>query len=144
MLVYIGLFLSAFGAATLLPLQSEAVLVGLLSMKTYSVGFLLMVATFGNVLGSCVNWWLGLKIEMHKDKSWFPVKREQIIHAQALYAKYGSWTLLLSWVPIVGDPATLVSGILKEKFIRFLIIVTIAKGGRYFVIYLIYYNIFAI
>lgn len=134
MLAYIGLFLSALGAATLLPLQSETVLLGLLTLDQYSVVLLISIATLGNVLGSCVNWWLGLKIEQYKGKKWFPVKPAQLFKAQQLYAKYGSGILLLSWVPIIGDPLTLVSGVLKEKFLRFVLIVILAKGLRYLVI----------
>ena len=68
MISYLLLFISAFGAATLLPLQSEAVLMTLLVQGPSSPFYLILVATVGNVLGSCVNWWLGLKIEHFKDK----------------------------------------------------------------------------
>ncbi len=71
------LFLSAFGAATLLPLQSEAVLLGLLVQGQQSAVLLIAVASLGNILGSCVNWYLGLKIEHYKNKKWFPVSAEQ-------------------------------------------------------------------
>ncbi|WP_248793375.1 YqaA family protein, partial [Escherichia coli] len=96
--------ISAFGAATLLPLQSEAVLVGLISTGKYSVVLLIAVATIGNVLGSCVNWWLGTRIEQYKDKKWFPVSETKLSQAQKLYQQYGSPILLLSWIPVIGDP----------------------------------------
>lgn len=70
---YIGLFLAAFGAATLLPLQSEALLVGLLLSDRYGPWLLLAVATLGNVLGSLVNWWLGTRLEQFKGRRWFPI-----------------------------------------------------------------------
>lgn len=142
MIAYLFLFLSAFGAATLLPLQSESVLAGLLVLSEYSVVLLILVATVGNVLGSCLNWWLGSKLEVYKNKKWFPVSGKQLMKAQMMYAKYGSSILLLSWVPIIGDPITLVSGVLKEKFIKFLSIVTCAKLLRYVFIYLLYLGIF--
>ena len=134
------LFITAFGAATLLPLQSEAVLVGLLVDGSYSAGLLVTVASLGNILGSCVNWWLGLKIEHYKDKKWFPVSPTQMLKAQKFYQKYGFWSLFLSWVPIIGDPITLIAGLLKENFIRFLIIVSLAKIGRYLFIYYVWYQ----
>jgi len=81
-MAYLLLFLSAFGAATLLPLQSEAVLVGLLVQTQHSAYLLLAVATIGNVLGSCVNWYLGLKIEQFKDKKWFPVSEKNMLKAE--------------------------------------------------------------
>ena len=101
---YFGLFVAAFGAATLLPLQSEAVLVGLLVSGHYSLGWLLGIATLGNVLGSLVNWWLGRWVEHFKGRRWFPVSDRQLEKARTHYQRWGHWTLLLSWVPIVGDP----------------------------------------
>jgi membrane protein YqaA with SNARE-associated domain len=135
MLSYFLLFMSAFGAATLLPLQSEAVLVTLLLKGQYSALLLISIATLGNVLGSCVNWWLGLKIEQFKHRKWFPVSEKRLQQAQSFYHKYGFYSLLLSWTPIIGDPITLVAGLFKENFWRFLGIVIIAKAGRYLFIY---------
>jgi membrane protein YqaA with SNARE-associated domain len=132
------LFLSAFGAATLLPLQSEAVLLGLLSQSTEAAWLLIAVASIGNILGSCVNWWLGLKAEQFKDKKWFPVSAQHMIKAQGIYHRYGYWSLLLSWVPVIGDPITLIAGLFKENFARFLLMVSVAKIGRYVFIYLVF------
>ena len=137
-MAYLLLFISAFGAATLLPLQSEVVLLGLLANGSYSAGLLIGVASMGNILGSCVNWYLGLKIEHYKHKKWFPVSEQKMLQAQKIYQKYGFWSLLLSWVPIIGDPITLIAGLLKENFLRFLLMVCLAKTGRYLVLYLIF------
>ncbi|QZP31887.1 YqaA family protein [Pseudomonas sp. DR48] len=128
---YIGLFFAAFGAATLLPLQSEALLVGLLLKGQYWLWSLLAVATLGNVLGSVVNWWLGRGIERFRHRRWFPVSLRHLEKARQHYQRYGHWSLLLSWVPIIGDPLTLVAGVMREPFGRFLLIVTLAKGARY-------------
>ena len=108
---YFGLFFAAFGAATLLPLQSEAVLVGLLLSDEYWLWSLLAVATLGNVLGSLVNWWLGRGLERFRDRRWFPVSPSHLEQARKHYQRYGHWSLLLSWVPIIGDPLTLVAGV---------------------------------
>jgi membrane protein YqaA with SNARE-associated domain len=131
---YLGLFLAGFGAATLLPLQSEALLVGLLLSDKYSVWLLLSTATVGNVLGSLVNWWLGRGVEHLRDKRWFPVSPQAMEKAQKHYQRYGHWSLLLSWVPIIGDPLTLVAGVLGEPLWRFLLIVSLAKSARYLVV----------
>ncbi|ENW94990.1 YqaA family protein [Acinetobacter dispersus] len=139
---YLLLFLSAFGAATLLPLQSEAVLMTWLVQGLSNSFYLILVATIGNVLGSCVNWWLGLKIEHFKDKKWFPVSEQRLLQAQQIYHKYGFYSLLLSWTPVIGDPITLIAGLMKENFWRFLLIVTIAKGGRYLTLYALYLGLF--
>lgn len=128
---YIGLFASAFGAATLLPLQSEAVLVALLWAKQHPAWALLLVATVGNVLGSLVNWVLGRYLERWRDKRWFPVSAKRLESVQRTYDRYGRWSLLLSWMPIIGDPLTLVAGLMREPLWRFLAIVTIAKAARY-------------
>ncbi|ROL64497.1 YqaA family protein [Pseudomonas vranovensis] len=137
MLSYWALFLSAFGAATLLPLQSEAVLVGLLLREPEALISLLLIATAGNVLGSIVNWLLGRGIEHLRDKRWFPFKPAQLVKAQLRYQRYGQWSLLLSWMPVIGDPLTLIAGIMREPFWRFLVLVTLAKAGRYLVLALL-------
>ncbi|OAN28460.1 YqaA family protein [Pseudomonas oryzihabitans] len=131
---YLGLFVAAFGAATLLPLQSEAVLVGLLATERYQTWALLAVATAGNVLGSVVNWWLGRSIEHYRHKRWFPISSEKLEKAQRAYQRYGRGSLLFSWVPIIGDPITVVAGILREPFWSFLVLVTLAKAARYLVL----------
>lgn len=131
---YFVLFVAAFGAATLLPMQSEAILVGLLLTGELSVSVLLLVATVGNVLGSTVNWLLGRYIEHYRNRRWFPVSNEKMESAQRTYHRYGRWSLLLSWVPIIGDPLTMVAGVMREPFWSFLLIVLLAKASRYLVL----------
>ena len=132
--VYAGLFIVAMGAATLLPLQSEALLVGLLAAQSQPAGWLIAVASVGNVLGSTVNWWLGRSIERFRDRRWFPLKEPAFGRAQRWYHRYGRWTLLLSWMPIVGDPLTLIAGVLRERLVSFVLIVAVAKTARYLVV----------
>ena len=135
--VYLGLFLSAFGAASLLPLQSEAVLAGLLLGGAQSAAVLLAVASVGNVLGSVLNAALGRGIERFHERRWFPVSAQRLEQAKHTYRRYGRWSLLLSWAPFVGDPITLVAGILREPFSSFIAIVAVAKTVRYLVVALI-------
>lgn len=134
---YSGLFFSAFIAATLFPAGSEAVLVGLLLNGDLPVTQLLLIATLGNVLGSVVNWGLGRGIERFKGRSWFPVRPTTLARAQAWYQRYGKWSLLLSWAPVIGDPLTIAAGLMRERLSVFLILVTIAKFGRYLVLTLV-------
>ena len=134
MIAYISLFASALIAATILPMQSEAVLVGLLVAGKQSVATLLVVATVGNVLGSVINWVLGRFALQFKDRRWFPATDQQLARAQNWYHRYGRWSLLGSWLPIVGDPLTVVAGILREPLWSFLILVTLAKAARYLVL----------
>jgi membrane protein YqaA with SNARE-associated domain len=128
------LFLAAFTAATILPMQSEALLVTLLLKSDLWPWALIAVASIGNILGSCVNWWLGKYLEHFKDKKWFPINADQLTTAQQHYHRYGRWSLLLSWVPFIGDPITVMAGVMKEKFFVFLMLVSVAKIGRYVVI----------
>ena len=131
---YAGLFAASFLAATVLPAQSEAILFGMLLSARYPTWLLLVVASVGNVLGACVNWLLGRFLAQLQAKPWFPVKREAIARAEAWYRHYGRWSLLLSWAPVIGDPLTVVAGVLRERFGIFLALVTLAKVSRYLVI----------
>ncbi len=132
--VYLGLFLSAFGAASLLPLQSEAVLVGLLLNGGQPAAALLAVACVGNVLGSVLNAALGRGLERYRERRWFPVSPARLEQAKASYRRYGRWSLLLSWVPVIGDPLTLVAGVMREPWWSFLLLVSLAKTARYLVL----------
>ena len=106
-------------------------LVGLLLSGHYNLWLLLGIATLGNVLGSVVNWLLGRSVERFKERRWFPVSAKQLDKARGHYARWGHWTLLLSWVPIIGDPLTLVAGVMREPLWRFLLLVSVAKSARY-------------
>lgn len=131
---YLGLFLAAFLAATLLPAQSELGLAAIYASGGYSLLLLVLIASIGNTLGAVVNWFIGRGIERFKDRKWFPASEKQLKTANAWYAKFGRWSLLLSWMPIIGDPITLVAGILREPLWRFLLIVGFAKTARYAII----------
>jgi membrane protein YqaA with SNARE-associated domain len=132
--VYIGLFLAALLAATIVPAQSEALLVGLLLLGNQPAWLLVAVASAGNVLGSVANWLLGRGIDRLAHHRWFPVTHATIERASGWYRSYGRWSLLLSWVPIIGDPITVAAGVLRERFLIFLLLVTVAKVGRYLVL----------
>ncbi|MBK9080581.1 MAG: DedA family protein [Rhizobiales bacterium] len=131
---YSGLFLAALIAATILPAQSEAALAALIVAGREPVWALVAVAGLGNVLGSLINYALGWFVTRFENRRWFPASRAQIDKAEGWYRRYGKWSLLASWVPIIGDPLTLVAGVLRENVWVFLALVTIAKVGRYLVI----------
>lgn len=131
---YAGLFAISLIAATILPAQSEAGLVALILSGQYSTLLLVIVASVGNILGSLVNWLLGVGIERFRHKRWFPVGEVALDRAQRWYRRYGKWSLLASWLPIVGDPITVVAGVMREPLPVFLLLVTIAKTTRYAVL----------
>src|SRR5690606_18100278 len=108
---YAALLAAAFLAATILPMQSEAILVGLMLSGNYSTAGLLAVASVGNTLGAVVNWGLGRGIERFKHSRWFPASPEKLGRASIWYHRYGKWSLLLSWLPIGGDALTVLAGV---------------------------------
>lgn len=129
-----GLFAVAFLAATVFPAQSEAALVALLVLGKQSPVLLVAVATAGNVLGSVTNWLLGRWMEHFRSRRWFPVSERGLDRATGFYRRWGRWSLLLSWAPIGGDALTVVAGVLREPLWSFLLLVTLAKAGRYIVL----------
>lgn len=131
LLSYAGLFFSALIAATILPMQSEAVLTGLLVSDTFSPVLLVVVASLGNILGSVINWFIGRGIENYKSRSWFPCSDNALAKAQLWYGRYGKWSLLLSWLPVVGDPLTVIAGTMREPIVSFVLLIAIGKVGRY-------------
>lgn len=129
-----ALFMAAFVAATLIPAQSEAVLVALLAQGAHPAWVLVAVASLGNVLGSVVNWGLGRAAGRFSGRRWFPASPAQLARAAGWYRRWGYLSLLGSWLPIVGDPITVAAGLLREPFWRFAFLVALAKTGRYVVL----------
>ncbi|WP_042699283.1 YqaA family protein [Azospirillum sp. B506] len=128
---YGSLFLVALVAATIFPAQSELLLAGLHTSGNYNDGLLILAATVGNVAGSTINWALGRYLMHFQDRRWFPVSRPLVERATGWYRRFGIWSLLMAWVPVIGDPLTLVAGILRVDLRLFLLLVTIGKLGRY-------------
>jgi membrane protein YqaA with SNARE-associated domain len=133
----LGLFGISFVAATLLPAQSELGLSGLIAAGTDPVVLLVAAASLGNTLGSMVNWALGRGAVSFSDARWFPVKAEMLERATRWYHRYGRWSLLMSWAPVIGDPLTLAAGVLKEPLWSFTLLVAIAKTARYVLVALV-------
>ena len=136
MTAYLGLFVSAFLAATLLPLSSEAVLAALTAASGREALFLWLVASLGNTLGALVNWVLGRFCLRWRDRRWFPVKPQELEKAGNWFRRYGAWSLLFAWLPVVGDPLTFVGGIFRVNLWVFLLLVGAGKAARYAVVIL--------
>ena len=127
-----GLFLAAFLAATILPLSSEVVL-GALLFNGFPPATLLAVATIGNVLGSLTNYALGYWASLTVIKKWLKMSEEEFVQAERRFQKYGTVSLLFAWIPVIGDPLTVMAGILRVRLLWFLVLVTVGKLGRYLV-----------
>ena len=137
---YLGLAGAAFLAATILPAQSELGLAVLIQSQNYALFWLIMAASIGNIAGAVVNYIMGrglqkVRARVH-DKPPSPAKKPSRFHKQATYwyQRYGKWSLLLSWMPFIGDPLTLIAGFMRLSFFTFLVIVSIAKITRYLVV----------
>lgn len=135
-MVYLTLFVSAFISATLFPLGSEALLIYDIN-EGYNLTILLFFATLGNSLGSLLNYYLGLKGEEFLESKKI-ITKEKVVKYKKMFDKYGGYTLLLSWVPLIGDPITFIAGVLKYNLKKFIFLVVLAKFLRYaFLAYLI-------
>lgn len=132
--LYGALFLSAFLAATILPVSSEAVLAGLIVAGRGDPGLLLVVATIGNTLGSVVNWVLGRGIDSLRNRRWFPVTADRYEQASRIFRRFGEWTLLFAWLPVVGDAFTIAAGAARVNLGVFVVLVATGKAARYAVI----------
>ena len=131
-MIYITLFTVAFISATLFPMGSEALLVYDIS-QGHSMILLWSFATAGNALGSMVNYWFGLKGETYLEEKGY-LSAQKMQKARVFFDKYGGWTLLLSWSPVIGDPLTFIAGVLRYDFKWFSLIVIVAKGIRYAIV----------
>jgi membrane protein YqaA with SNARE-associated domain len=130
-LAYVGVFVAAFAAATILPFSSELMVAGAAQTEGVRLGVLWGVATAGNTLGGVVNWGLGrfaLRFQSHR---WFPVGPASLARAQAWFQRWGVWTLALAWAPVVGDPLTLVAGMMRVPLALFVVLVGLGKAARY-------------
>ena len=127
---YLGLFVSAFLAATVVPFYSEILFTGLLAAG-YDPLTLWLWASTGNTLGSAVNWALGRYLRHFEDRRWFPFKRSNLGRAQDWFQKYGVWSLLMAWAPVGGDALTFIAGMMRVKYWQFLLLTGAGKGARY-------------
>ena len=134
-MVYLSLFFIAFLSGSLLPLGSEGLLIYDIQ-SGYNIFWLLLFATFGNVLGSVLNYYLGLKGEEYLLKKEY-MNYSTYVKAKYRFKKFGSLALLFSFMPIIGDPLTFIAGALKYDFRLFLLLVTISKASRYIFIALL-------
>ena len=124
----------AFLSATLIPLGSEAVVVAMVLDNSAPMLAVFGVASLANTLGACVNWWLGRHLLVYQNKRWFPVKARELARAQNWFQRYGMWSLLFAWMPLVGDGITVVAGVMKTRFAAFVALTLIGKSARYAVV----------
>jgi len=125
-----ALFVLSFLASTMLPLGSEWLLVAMV-LQRHDPLLTVMVATAGNYLGACTSYAIGIYGGDFLIKKLLRIGDAERLRAERFFAKYGSWALFFSWLPIIGDPLCLAGGVLKIPFSRFSILVASGKGLRY-------------
>lgn len=123
----------SFLAATLLPGGSELLFAGLLAAGHDPLALWLW-ATTGNTLGSAVNWVLGRWLLRFRERRWFPFRADTVERAQSWFQRYGVWSLLFAWAPVVGDPLTFIAGVMRVRFPLFILLTAVGKGARYAIV----------
>ena len=126
-----AVFAAAFLSATLLFGLSEAAVIAALQSPDLPRFAVFAAATAGNVLGALVNFALGLWCLRFEGRRWFPVSPSARQRAERVFARFGYPVLLFSWLPVIGDPLTLVAGLLRMPLLPFLVYVTLGKAARY-------------
>jgi membrane protein YqaA with SNARE-associated domain len=126
-----GLFLSALLSATILPGTSEAALALVVTQGSATAPTAVAVATAGNTVGSIGNWIIGRFFASYQDHPRFPVKPGKFERYSEIYRRWGIWTLLMSWVPLIGDPLTIVAGVMRAPLFLVIVLVALAKFARY-------------
>ena len=127
---YLALFALSFTAATLLPIGSEWLLAALI-FKGGDPLILVTIATLGNLLGAVSTWLVGRYGGDFLIRRCLRIEAEAQRRAEERYARYGIWSLLLSWVPLIGDPLCLIAGIFRVRLALFIPLVGAGKLGRY-------------
>lgn len=130
---YPGLFVTCFLASTVLPLGSEF-LVAVLIRAGYSFTGVVMVASIGNYLGACTSYYIGLKGRSGIIEKYLSISTDELKKADSWFTKYGSYALLFTWLPVIGDAITVSGGLLKLDFKTFSILVFLGKFFRYLVL----------
>lgn len=125
-----ALFLLSFLASTILPIGSEWLLIAMI-MQSFSPHHVVLTATLGNFLGACTTYLIGIWGSDFFIRTILRIDDKQLTRARAMYEKYGTWSLLLSWLPVVGDPLCLAAGIFRVGFGRFALLVFVGKFSRY-------------
>ena len=124
------LFFSALLSATLLPGSSEALLVYKLGEGEHAL-MTVLSATAGNLLGSIITYAMGRSGNVALHRRWLRIDDEALARAEAWFGRWGRFSLLLAWLPVVGDPLCLFAGLLRAGFGPFVILVATGKLARY-------------
>jgi membrane protein YqaA with SNARE-associated domain len=127
---YAALFFLSFLASSLIPLGSEWLLVTMV-LQRHDPFASVAVATIGNYLGACTTYAIGLRGGPYLIRRLLRIDDATRGRAEHLYRRYGAWSLLFSWLPLIGDPLCLVGGVLRTGFGRFSLLVAGGKAGRY-------------
>ena len=130
----LGLAGAAFLAGSILPFPSEGALAAAILQLPEHVWLLVAAASIGNIAGAILNWWLGRQVDRFQDRRWFPVSPQALTRARSWYGKYGRFSLLLAWLPVIGDPLTVFGGVMRVPLLEFVVLAGIGKVARYILV----------
>ena len=124
------LFILSFFASTVLPLGSEWLLIVMI-VQGFPLPDVIITATAGNYLGACTTYLIGIWGAHFVIRKILRIDDAQLVRVKKLYKKYGTFSLLFSWLPVIGDPLCLIAGIFRINFVHFSILVFVGKFFRY-------------
>jgi membrane protein YqaA with SNARE-associated domain len=132
----VSLFVLSFLASTVVPLGSEWLLVMLL-LQGHSALSTVTVATLGNTLGACTTYLVGIFGSTFLTHRVLRLSDPELDRSRSIYQRFGIWSLLFTWIPVIGDPLCLLAGVMRTSLPQFLVLVPIGKACRYVVLALI-------
>lgn len=140
--VLIILFFVAVESATIVPPQTDVLLLALFATGQYRAWLLVLAAVAGSVLGGLINYYAGRYIRILQQKKWFPIKQRYLDKAARIFRRHGKLTLLLCGMPLIGDAVTLCAGMLRVNLLWFIGLAALSRAARYGFLWALYAGLF--
>lgn len=138
---YLGLFAISFLAATLLPMASEVAFIAMPALG-YNIWGVFLAGTTGSILGSVSNYIIGKKGGAYVLERYSGKQNRRLAQAVDLYQRWGPLIVFMAWVPVIGDPLTIVAGVFRLQFGRFIFWLTLGKTCKYLVLVALMHQVF--
>ncbi len=133
---YLGLFVVSYLSATVVPFSEQFAVVGMLTLG-YSAVIIVIVATAGSFLGALTNYFVGQKGSEFVFSRYISIDEKNLNRAEGFFGRWGSFVLLFSWLPLLGDAITVVAGVLHLDLRVFTIWVLIGRLARQIIVVLL-------